>query len=350
MNALVNSVDVVGSIIDYGSLPAVPSFFPIERTSAVVDCSDPHEIVKRIIRCMQKLSIIAPFNSEDASFYAEAVDHTKFYVRLYKSDSQRILVEFQRMGDGNSFNFVMYARAILAAARGECEDAWVMKSSLNYIPASMVPCDANKCHQPDDVCAEYMMHIEEMLRSYRSDAVALGVESLLLLTDQDRSRVSMYAAEAVLHGREHLAIKNFIGKCIHSPHTTPSDERNDFDSRQTDTMRRTALAILGNSLRTSLDGECPLLATLVESDEWMAKSGLVDALLYELSQSHDRCHDAYHAARCLNALLDSSEGMKRALIERGLSCVLKESREVGRKSHSLLAQESDAALACMVDA
>jgi hypothetical protein len=352
VNALVDSdsMDVAGRF-NYGSLPEVPSFYPIERTSAVVDCSDPHEIVTRIVRCMQKLSIIAPFNSEEASFYAEAVDHTKFYIRLYKSDSQRILVEFQRIGDGNSFNFVMYARAILAAARGEREDAWVKTSSLNYIPASLVPCDASRCHQPEEgVCAEYMMHIEEMLRSYRSDAVALGVESLILLTDQDRSHLSSYASEAVLHGREHLAIKNFISKCIHSPHTTPSEDLTDFDSRQTDTMRRNALAILGNSLRTALDGECPLLATLVESDEWMAKSGLVDALLFELSQSHDRCHDAYHAARCLNALLDSSERMKSVLIERGLTCVLKDSREVGRKRHSLLAQESDAALACLVHA
>ncbi|KAL3822315.1 hypothetical protein ACHAXA_002630 [Cyclostephanos tholiformis] len=350
MNGLLDGIDV-GSI-DYGSLPEVPSFYPIERTSAVVDCSDPNEIATRIIRCMQKLSIIAPFNSEDASFYAEAVDHTKFYVRLYKSNFQRILVEFQRIGDGNSFNFVMYARAILAglrSTRGECVDAWVTRSSFSYIPANMIPCHANKSHRHDDVCAEYMMPIEDMLKSYRSDAAALGIKSLLLLTDQDRSQVSFNVAEVVLHGRGHPAIKNFIHTCIHSPHTTLFDEKKDFDSRQNDTMCRNALAILGNSLRSASDAKCPLLASLVQSDEWMEKSGLVDALLYEISHSQDRCHEAYYAARCLNALLDSSLEMKRALVERGLTGVMQESRAVGRRSHSLLAQESDAALARMVD-
>ena len=332
-NALLADGVDVGSI-DYSSLPEVPSFYPIERTSAVVDCCNPHEIATRIICCLQKLSIIAPFNSEDASFFAEAVDHTKFYIRLYKSNNKSILVEFQRL-DGNSFDFVEYARVILAAARGETVDGRIMvkSSSLNFIPA---PCHANKCHQPDDVCAEYMMHIEELLQNYRSDAVILGVESILLLTDQERSQVSLCAAEAVLHGKGHPVVKNFIHKCI-------------LDSCQSDILHNTALAALGNSLQTALDAECSVLSTLVQSDEWMEQSGLVDALLYELSQAHDRSHDAYHAARCLNALLDSSPDMKKTLEERGLPRIMKDAQAVGRKSHSLLVHECDAGLALMAD-
>jgi hypothetical protein len=81
----------------------------------------------------------------------------------------------------------------------------------------------------------------------------------------------------------------------------------------------------------------------------MEQSGLVDALLYELSQAHDRSHDAYHAARCLNALLDSSPDMKKTLEERGLPRIMKDAQAVGRKSHSLLVHECDAGLALMAD-
>ena len=81
----------------------------------------------------------------------------------------------------------------------------------------------------------------------------------------------------------------------------------------------------------------------------MGQSGLVDVLLYELSHAEDRSHDAYHAARCLNALLDSSSEMKRTLIERGLPNAMKDSQTVGRSRHSLLARECYAALALMAD-
>jgi hypothetical protein len=52
---------------DYDSLPNIPVMYPIERTNTVVQCSDPHLIADRILRCLQKLSITASFNSSDVS-------------------------------------------------------------------------------------------------------------------------------------------------------------------------------------------------------------------------------------------------------------------------------------------
>ncbi|KAL3788703.1 hypothetical protein ACHAW5_010566 [Stephanodiscus triporus] len=329
---------------DYNSLPEVPSFSPVERTRAVVDCSDPREVVARVARCLQKLSIVANFDSERAYFFAETVDRAKFYIRLYKCDGARISVEVQRLDGHHAVSLVEYARAIVAAARGgEVDEGMLLakkSSSLNYIPA----------YTDDVVCAEYLTHTAELLRSHRSDAVLLGVESLLLLTDRDRSQVSPHAAEAVLRGRGNTVIKDFIHKCLRGPPAASSDGEDDFDRRQGEIMRNFALAVLGNSLQTASDVKCPMLSSLVRSDEWMERSsGLVDVLLRELSEARDRCHGAYHAARCLNVLLDSSPAMKRTLIERELIGMMKKSRAVGRKRHSLLAKECDAALALMAD-
>mmetsp|Transcript_6435 Transcript_6435/g.11195 ORF Transcript_6435/g.11195 Transcript_6435/m.11195 type:complete len:405 (+) Transcript_6435:263-1477(+) len=339
---------------NYHSLLEVPMFYPIGRTSTVVNCYDLGGIANRILGCLQKLSITAKFNASEAcTLFAETLDYTKFYVRLYK-DSKGILVELQRV-DGDSFNFIKYAHLILASARGEKIDerksATRRRSSLNYIPASILSCHIEQCPHEDSTDA-YMMHVEELIKKDRSDAILLGIESLLLLTDRDRSTVSLSAAEAVLSGNGHSVIKDFIYKCIHCPRLALSPEDYDFDhaSRQCETMHNTALAVLGNSLQTASDAECPrLLRSLLQSEEWMGHAGLVDALLYELSHAEDRSHDAYHAARCLNTLLDSSSEMKRTLIERGLPNVMKDSQTVGRRRHSLLARECDAALALMAD-
>jgi hypothetical protein len=51
----------------YDFLPEVPTMCHIERTNAIVDCSDPQVIAERIFHCLQKLSIAAFFNASDVS-------------------------------------------------------------------------------------------------------------------------------------------------------------------------------------------------------------------------------------------------------------------------------------------
>ena len=82
----------------------------------------------------------------------------------------------------------------------------------------------------------------------------------------------------------------------------------------------------------------------------MGDNGMLDMLLSTLSHAKDRSpHDAYHAARCLHTLVESSPDMKRTLIERGLPSAMKVSQTVGTQRHSLLAKECDAALALLAE-
>lgn len=327
--------------IDYDSLKEIPIHFPVGRTSTVVvDCSDPCTIAKRITDCLQKLSITAEFNSSDASLFAEALDHTTFNIRLFKNknmkSSQGILVELQRAA-GDSFNFVKFARAILASARGEVVD--ISEVVMGYIPACI-------SREPFESNEKYIVQVEELLKNSRSDAVLLGIESLLLLTDRERSQVSSSAAEAVLRGVGRPFIKDFINGCIHgSMGLFPEASTLDYAFRQYDNMRSISLAVLANSLQTLSASRRSVICSLLESEEWMGQSGIVDALLFELSEAENKSHNAYHAARCLNSLLDSSSEMKNMLVKRGLPGVIKVSQSVGQRKHLLLAQECDIALA-----
>ena len=107
-----------------------------------------------------------------------------------------------------------------------------------------------------DAC---MMHVEELIKKDRPGAILLDIESLPLPTDLYRSTVSLSAAEEVLSGNGHSVIKDFIQKFIHCPCLALSPEDNDSDhaSRQCETMHNTALAVLANSLQTTLDAENP---------------------------------------------------------------------------------------------
>ena len=276
-----------------------------------------------------------------------ALDHTKFYIRFYRTDTNKILVELQR-AEGDSFNFIKYVQAILAAARGEAFDESNIarrRSSLSFIPGSLL-----QCHEHDedrrDVYLTQIENVEELLRQDRVDAVLLGFESLLVMTDQERSHDSASAAKTVLLGSHSTYIKDLIGRCIHCPRF-----EFDYEYRQSEIIHTSALAILANSLQTAHDATCTdkLLNSLVQNEEWMGHDGIINALLSELAHAEDSSHEAYHAARCLNVLLDF-QIMKTTLIDRGLLDAVKVSQTVGHRRHSLLAKQCDSAMALMADA
>lgn len=232
-------------------------------------------------------------------------------------------------------------------------------SSLSYIPSSISCCRRNEIEgssssDSDEVHISSVDHVEELLQKDRMDALLLGMDSLLLLTDAERSQVSSFAAETVLKGS--VSGPSVIKDCIHSfIYASPSNDessphqgkRLDFASRQQDIMHNTALAVLGNSLQSALEAHSPTLSSLMQNEEWIGDSGIVNVLLSELSRANDRSHDAYQATRCLNALLETSPEMKKELAHRDLQTVVKASQLVGRSRHSLLARECDKALLLM---
>ena len=128
------------------------------------------------------------------------------------------MVEIQRV-DGDSFKFHQVCTSILEAAKGGVIDERKEArrcSSISYIPASVLlhhtqtEMDGGRHHPKEASNAEYMMHVEELLKNDRSDAVLLGIESLLVLTDQERSQVCLDVANAVINGNGHSVIKDFI--------------------------------------------------------------------------------------------------------------------------------------------
>jgi hypothetical protein len=291
-----------------------------------------------------------------ASLRAETVDHTEFYIRMYKNDENdrsEIMIEVQR-SNGESFNYIKYAKLILASAGGELNadlDSEMRKrsssASLSYIPGSI------SCHQKDpaDCCRTEttLDHVKELLQKERTDARLLGLNGLLLLTDCERSLVSESAAWSVLQQDEHgeTLIKDFVKNLITSPPNRASSPRevDRFYSREQKIMHNTALAVLGNSLESALGSSNFNLTRLLQTKEWMDSSGCIDILLSELSNDQSRLHDAYQAARCISALLESSCEIKQVLLDRNVAAMLKNAQDIGMSKHSLLADECKDALA-----
>lgn len=267
-------------------------------------------------------------------------------------------MELQK-ADGDSVDYMACVRAILAAAQGDNSDGEMplrRRCSSLTLPPSLVHGKkhiADTFQNVDYAVASSVQCAEDLLLKDRMDAVQLGLDSLMLLTDSEKSHASKSAANAVLYGDSagNATIKNFI---IDQVNRRPSsddhdreDRNSDFAMRQEAIMHNMALAVLGNALQTALDHDRSSLEAIVISEEWMGDSGIVNVLLSELSNANHRTHDAYYAARCLAIMLEISPEVKKKLAERGLENVMKASSKVGRSRHSLLANECDEALSLL---
>jgi hypothetical protein len=288
-----------------------------------------------------------------ASLRAETIDHTDFCIRMYKCGTQnnrQIMVEVQR-SSGECFNYIKYVKAILSSANGDdyfAKDTEVRKrspsASLSCIPGSIT------CHQDTmSSCKNEatLEHVKELIQKDRVDARQLGLKSLLLLTDSERSLVSETACKAVLSEDENgdTMIKEFICKHIDSlsPNKASSPRQVDnFEQREQEIMHNTALAVLGNALESALEHSS--MSQLIDTKEWLGSSGMVDALLSELSLAQYHLHDAYQAARCISALLESSCDVRQVLLNRNVAVLLKDAQAIGLLKHSLLAAECKEAL------
>ena len=298
-------------------------------------------------------------NNAKASLRAETIDHTEFIISMYKCKNINslniIMVELQR-STGESFNYMKYAKLILAFARGDddidIDHSDLVKKcsssgSLSCIPGSISSClheNASKCRNNEAA----IDHVKELLLKDRLDARRLGLNSLLLLTDSRRSLVSESAAKAVLQKDENCdsTIRDFVFNSISNPpnKSTTHDEMDWLESRDWDIIHNTALAILGNSLESVLESRNSYIAPLLQSQEWTGRSGYIDVLLNELFNAQHRLHDAYQACRCICALVELSSDINKVLHDRNAGDILKNARLVGAMEHSMLAAECNEAL------
>lgn len=102
------------------SVPFLPNFHPLDRSSVFVAGTSALKIAKRIEKSLRARSIIAIFDTEGAKVKCHK-DNVDFRVRLYRGRGEYeygIIVEVQRR-DGFELGYQMDAFAILDAAEGK---------------------------------------------------------------------------------------------------------------------------------------------------------------------------------------------------------------------------------------
>lgn len=360
---------------EWKCLPRIPPLYVLGATRTTVrGGGTPADLARRICDALRELSLDAIYDDGRAKAFVTSADGVEFFIRLFQDADlsfRGVVVEIQRKR-GCAYRFHRYARSLLRAACGRGVAASGKSESsarqsrrspsaallaraarpgclggrVRSVPAMPAPTGADADLYSLDQALETA---DDLLRKDRIDANELGMESLMLLTDEESSGLerALYVSRALLCDDEDklsdlkkVLVTHVVG------FDDDDDEENEFDSRHNEVMHRNALTVMGNSLSVLAGNDSDCLRAIVRGDSWIGENGsLLPILVEELGRAETNPHNACEAARCLRAVLVAATEVARCRVkDLGAPAKLMVAQGVGQCRHAMLARESDAAL------
>jgi len=371
-------------------LRPVPAFYPLERSSRFVE-DNLSDVVSRVSEANRVLSVHAVYCNETATASLLTAENVEMHLSLWKAvgghrSSEGIAVELQRRR-GDSIAFHRYSKYILDAAVGDFdaethveahgEDMDVVYSKKVHNLMTLEEKEEST-EWENAVIAIEIAH--GLLMKDRMDARQLGLESLCLLTDPNKTgkRTAHIASKVVLlgtaltdgsdedHGDMFIdeapfqEIRQTILSLIQLRRIGDAD---DFDNGQGEeeehitVLHNLALAVLANALdvveseeqleeepeRATPRGRLPSAeiceSFLVNAEEVAGKKEIIKTLISELGKAGDKPHNACLSAKCIGSLCRASEKARKKAKDLGAKMVVQTALDVGTRTHLKLEKE-----------
>jgi len=344
---------------NWKSLPRVHPLYVLGTTRTTVrGGGSPADLARRICDVLRELSLDAVYDCARAKASVNSADRVEFFIRLFRDDtdvsSRSVTVEVQRKR-GCTYRFHEYARSVMCAAADGTSSpgtarAASVRGRVGTVPAVLpepVGADA------EEYSVERALETAaDLMRKDRIDANKMGMESVVLLTKAESSGVdrALYVSRVLLTDdtKEFGELKKiFMNLLVGSTDLDESDENDAFESRHNEDMYLLALTAMGNSLSVLATHAPGSLRSILNGQSWIGENGkLLSSLVGELGRAETHPHDACEAARCLRAVLMAApELAQHRAKELGVSEKLMAAQRLGQCRHSMLEQESSAALA-----
>lgn len=346
--------------VDHAALPRRPSDFPpLTRTHRVVCDTDANVISNRITECFRFRSIKTKFSkskSRENIAKCRNTDFCKFTVSLYAANEGGVLVEVHRLC-GDVISFVRDSRAVLDAAEGkvdcdEKDDETPMFLSLTVSSMSCLK-DARIPEITDEMQAETVNVTANLLSSTQIDANMMGMESLVILTDPEKTHKStaVLASRRIIcpdhDANRKFSIHNFVmslliydDDCV-APSSEDSSSIHDEGASVSDfaaRLRNLAMSALSNAI-SLLSHEGLLSPDIAPHREWYLNV-LLPRLIGDLNTAELRPHDACYASRCLSTLAESSSDFAAKFSSIGGFDAVEKAKKVGVREFALLQQDA----------
>jgi hypothetical protein len=378
------------------SLRPVPAFYPLERSSRFVE-DELSEVVTRVSEANRVLSVHAVYCNETATASLLTAENVEMHLSLWKTSggpkqqTEGIAVELQRR-KGDSIAFHRYSKHILDAAMGDFDqkehiekhgdDLDLIYSKKLHRLLNIESGEEAATELENAIIAIEIAH--GLLMKDRMDARQLGLESLCLLTDPNKTGITtaLIASRVVLLGTAQdlgpepedtlmfdeapfQEIRQTILSLIQLRRIGDIDafdetEVHSEEEEHITTLHNLALAVLANALdvieneerleevpeetrkpraRTTSSAEiCD--SFLEDAAEVAGNREILKTLITELGKAGVKPHNAHLSAKCVGSLCRASEKARRRAKELGAKTVVQTALDVGQRTHLKLEKEA----------
>jgi len=300
------------------TVPTLPEFHPLERSSVFVADTPPSVIAQRLSEVMRDRSIEASYDNAKAKIKCFTTDGVDFRIRLYRGRnlySHGIIVEVQRRF-GTSLEFLNDTKAILDAAEGKALPLPPASDTSRVALPEVSDDEEDDGIRPPSGASTLIM-VSKMMSLSGFDSQYLGLQVLSSLVDPERMCPKTSRSVAL----ELLKADNEVGNKVLMY----------ILSRKTDessmTLRVMCLGILANSMKAS---------SLVPA---FLRKPLRPVLLEDLKDSEAHPNTALYAARCLEYYIRGDQDSTE------LNEAFEVALRVGEARHNCLRQQAERCIA-----
>jgi hypothetical protein len=366
------------------NIRTVPAFYPLEKSSRLIEDDTAADVAARISECLRRLSIQALY--ENSTAHLLSAEHVEMHLSLWRtpaeSPQQGIVVELQRR-NGDSLAYHRYSRSILDAAMGlvdlselgtgaDGSPEYMYSKKVQRLLSNVTP------EQDEHEIAIQAIEIAHgLLMKDRMDARVLGLESLCLLTDPTKAGVitSILTAHVVILGsissvdiagvpKEDFpdegpfqeiqqSILNLVqfSRIEDEDDDIDQDATNETDEGHMKLLHNLALAVLANALdcienpdRFELEdtkprGRLRTASSTEVANEFLQSPSILATLIQELGKAAQKPHNAVLSAKCIGSLCRASKDARKRAKELGAKQVVSTALDVGVKTHLKLETE-----------
>jgi hypothetical protein len=378
------------------SLRTIPDFYPLEKSSRLVEDETAPAVASRLANCFRQLSIQAQYDNEAGTANLFTSENVEMHLSLWRTPSgspqQGILVELQRR-TGDSIAFHRYSRTILDAAMGLIEaedipaemlDDVIYSKRVQRLLTSELQNQTTQEHENAIIALEIA---HGLITKDRMDARTLGMESLCLLTDPKKTSIvtAMLASHVVLLGSTQgveipgvetrnsggimmdespfQEIRESILNLVQFSRIGEEEDEGEVDvsvdSENMTLLHNLALAVLANALdvienpdryqtepeetkprsrlRTASSNE--VANEFLQQTDELSNREILSTLISELGKASQKPHNATLSAKCIGSLCRASDEAKRRAKELGAKNVVSTALDVGVRTHLKLETE-----------
>jgi len=327
---------------DEPTLTPIGLYYPLGPCQKRLARSQLGHVLDTLRRVFCTLSLHTKYHDSPISAECRSIDQVTLEVLIFaaRDESDEIIVEISRQ-DGECYSYHLYAQQILSSISGSPSAAQpIIRVSWNLDTLNQ----ADSVGQNNESIDEALEIAWSMLCSERYDARRLAFESLMHMTDPNKSgwSTSKATAECLLRPdgaiQERLSrhLLEYASKDVGSVGVETSsfgEDDSSFESAAEADFAYQGLVILSHTLQVAACAKTLDVKSFLD----VCSTDLVGCIVEKVSDVQRRPHHAYYAVQSLAALCDCVPSIRSRI--KGAD--IEEAQLVGESSHLALKTVTD---------